>query len=89
MNRYFCPYCNPKYQFSKQLDSGRLICSICGEDLVKKPYISLKQIVSLIVFTSLLIPLIYSLIILIMQEKNRPKINSQAIEYSLIYEIKI
>jgi len=42
MVRYYCPYCNPKYQFQKQSSKGNLICGLCGEDLVKKPFIRLN-----------------------------------------------
>jgi len=48
MVRYYCPYCNPKYQFQKQSSKGTLICGLCGEDLVKKPFIRLNQIVALV-----------------------------------------
>ena len=36
MAKYFCPYCNPKYQFHKNDNKGYLYCGICGEYLVKK-----------------------------------------------------
>jgi len=54
MDRYYCPYCNPKYQFQKQSLKGNLICGLCGEDLVKKPYIRINQIIALVAASSLL-----------------------------------
>ena len=78
MVRYFCPYCNPKYQFQKQSLKGNLICGLCGEDLVKKPYIRLNQIIALVAASSLLLPLIYSFIYLIKNQINPPNKNYQA-----------
>ncbi len=84
MVRYFCPYCNPKYQFHKKFSKDNLICGLCGEDLVKKPFISLKQIIALIAASSLLLPLIYTLIFLIKNQLNPPNKNYQANDHSLI-----
>ena len=78
MARYYCPYCNPKYQFQKQSSKGNLICGLCGEDLVKKPLIRLNQIIALIAASSLLLPLIYTFIFLIKNQINTPKKNYQA-----------
>ena len=78
MARYYCPYCNPKYQFQKQSSKGNLICGLCGEDLVKKPLIRLNQIIALVAASSLLLPLIYTFIFLIKNQLNPPNKNYQA-----------
>jgi len=78
MVEYYCPYCNPKYQFQKQSPKGTLICGLCGEDLVKKPTIRLNQIIALVAASSLLLPLIYTFIILIKNQINSPNKNYQA-----------
>ena len=78
MVRYYCPYCNPKYQFHKQSSKGILICGLCGEDLVKKPFIRLNQIIALVAASSLLLPLIYTFIFLIKNQINPPNRNYQA-----------
>ena len=78
MVRYYCPYCNPKYQFQKQSLKGTLICGLCGEDLVKKPIIRLNQIIALIAALSLVLPLIYTFIFLIKNQINQPNKNYQA-----------
>ena len=83
MVRYYCPYCNPKYQFQKQSPKGNLICGLCGEDLVKKPIIRLNQIIALIAAASLLLPLIYTFIFLIKNQISPPNKNYQAIKNSL------
>ena len=78
MVRYYCPYCNPKYQFQKQSPKGTLTCGLCGEDLVKKPFIRLNQIIALIAAASLLLPLIYTFIFLIKNQIKPPNKNYQA-----------
>ena len=87
MVRYYCPYCNPKYQFQKQSSKGALICGLCGEDLVKKPFIRLNQIIALLAVSSLILPLIYTLIFSIKNRINHPNKNFQAnSEYKIIRE---
>ena len=78
MVRYYCPYCNPKYQFQKQSSKGTFICGLCGEDLVKKPFIRFNQIIALVAASSLLLPLIYTSIFLIKNQINSPNKNYQA-----------
>ena len=78
MNNYYCPYCNPKYQFHKKSTSGELICGLCGDPLVKKPLIKINQIIAIIASLSLLLPLIYTFIILIKNQVNPPRRNYQA-----------
>ena len=83
MVQYYCPYCNPKYQFQKQSSKGGLVCGLCGEDLGKKPFIRLNQIIALVAASSLLLPLIYTFIFLIKNQINPPNKNYQAIKNSL------
>ena len=78
MVKYYCPYCNPKYQFEKQSSKGTLICGLCGEDLVKKPFIRFNQLIALVAASSLLLPLIYTFIFLIKNQINPPNKNYQA-----------
>ena len=77
MVKYYCPYCNPKYQFQKQSSKGNLTCGLCGEDLVKKPFIKLNQIIALVAASSFLLPLIYAFILLIKNQLNPPNKNYQ------------
>ena len=79
MNNYYCPYCNPKYQFKKKSSSGELICGLCGDPLVKKPLIKINQIIAIIASLSLVLPLIYTFIILIKNQINPPSRNYNAI----------
>ncbi len=78
MVRYYCPYCNPKYQFQKKSSKGNLICGLCGEELIKKPIIRLNQVIALVAASSLLLPLIYTFIFLIKNQVNAPNKNYQA-----------
>ena len=83
MKNYYCPYCNPKYQFHKKSTTGELICGLCGDPLVKKPFIKINQIVAIIACLSLLLPLIYTFIYLIKNQINPPKRNYQALKISI------
>ena len=85
MVRYYCPYCNSKYQFQKRSSKGTLICGLCGEDLVKKSFIRLNQIIALIAASSLLLPFIYTFIFLIKNQINPPKKNYHAKSHSMIF----
>ena len=58
MNKYYCPYCNPKYQFPLE-NYGKLVCGLCGEDLIKKPIIQIKQLIALLLVFSFSLPLIF------------------------------
>ena len=63
MSKYFCPYCNSKYQFKSMSNSGKLLCGLCGEEMIKKSFINIKQIVSLIIVATLILPLFYTFLI--------------------------
>ena len=65
MSKYFCPYCDYKYQLKSTGNRGKLLCGLCGEEMVKKSFINLKQIVSLIIVSSFILPFFYAFIILI------------------------
>ena len=90
MVRYYCPYCNPKYQFQKQSSKGTLFCGLCGEELIKKPFIRLNQIIALVAASSLLLPLIYTFIFLFKNQISPPNKNYQASkDYLTIIKDKI
>ena len=78
MKNYYCPYCNPKFQFHKKSITGELICGLCGDPLVKKPFIKINQIIAIIASSSLILPLIYTFILIIKNQLNPPKNNYQA-----------
>tara|TARA_B100000212_G_scaffold127860_1_gene95885 strand:+ start:406 stop:684 length:279 start_codon:yes stop_codon:yes gene_type:complete len=58
MSKYFCPYCNPKYQFSLETN-GKLVCGLCGEELIKKTKIQFKQLIALFLVFSFSFPMVY------------------------------
>ena len=78
MNNYYCPYCNPKNQFYKKSTSGELVCGLCGDPLVKKPFIKINQIIAIVASLTMVLPLIYTFIILIKNQVNPPRRNYQA-----------
>ena len=63
MIKYYCPYCNSKYQFKSISNTGKLLCGLCGEEMIKKSFINIKQIVSLIIVATLILPLFYTFVI--------------------------
>lgn len=70
MKNYYCTYCNLKYQFHKKSTSGELICGLCGDPLVTKPFIKINQIIAVIASLSLVFPLIYTFSFLIKNQLN-------------------
>jgi len=78
MIKYYCPYCNPNYQFTKESKNGNLICGFCGEDLIKIPFIKVNQIVAFISAGLLLFPLLFSLFLVIKNQIDTPSDNYQA-----------
>ena len=84
MAKYYCPYCNPKYQFQKISQKGTLTCGLCGENLIKKPFIRLNQIIAFIAVSSLILPLIYTFIFIIKNQINTPNKNYRADFYSIM-----
>ena len=57
MSKLYCPFCNPKYQFSKSDSSGNLYCGLCGEYLIRKRLISIRGIVSLVAIFAIILPM--------------------------------
>ena len=74
MNNYYCPYCNPKYQFSKE-NYGKLVCGLCGEELIKKPIIQFKQAIALLLAFSFSFPLILMIFYSIINTRKEQKEN--------------
>tara|TARA_Y100001935_G_scaffold44974_1_gene36890 strand:+ start:406 stop:618 length:213 start_codon:yes stop_codon:yes gene_type:complete len=44
-------------------NTGKLLCGLCGEEMIKKSFLNVKQIVSLIIVATLILPLFYTFII--------------------------
>ena len=58
MSSYYCPFCSSRYQFHKTNSEGVLICGQCGDPLIKKPLVNLKQIFGLIAVSAFIAPLL-------------------------------
>ena len=88
MAKFFCPYCNPKYQFISNKNTDKLICGLCGEEMLKQSFFNIRQMVSLIIIITFLLPLFYSFFILIMNRKQIKKDIYQGYNIELTSSIK-
>ena len=70
MGKLYCPYCDRKYTIEKKDRSDNLYCGVCGEYLIKKNYITIKTIVSLISILSIILPFTLLLFLSIKDYKN-------------------
>ena len=73
MSKYFCPYCNSKYQFKTINNTGKLLCGLCGEEMIKKSFINIKQIISLTIVLAFVLPFFYTLLFSIINKKDFKK----------------
>ena len=73
MDRYYCPYCNSKYQFKSFSNTGKILCGLCGEEMIKKSFINIKQIISLTIVLTFVLPLFYTLLFSIINKKDFKK----------------
>ena len=73
MSKYFCPYCNSKYQFKSMSNSGKLLCVLCGEEMIKKSFINIKQIISLTIVITFVLPLIYTFVLSMINKNDLKK----------------
>ena len=73
MSKYYCPYCNFKYQFKSMSNTGKLFCDLCGEEMIKKSFINIKQIISLTIVITFVLPLIYTFVLSIINKKDLKK----------------
>jgi len=65
MSRYYCPFCTSRYQIHKVNSNGDLICGLCGDPLVKKPFINSRRIIGVIAASTFLAPLLLMIIFVI------------------------
>ena len=73
MSRYYCPYCNSKYQFKSISNTGKILCGLCGEEMIKKSFINIKQIISLTIVITFVLPLLYTLFFSMINKKDFKK----------------
>ena len=78
MSKYYCPYCNSKYQFRSISNTGKLLCGLCGEEMIKKSFINIKQIISLTIVITFILPLFYTFVLSIINKKDFKKDNYQS-----------
>ena len=73
MIKYYCPYCSSKYQFKSISNTGKFLCGLCGEEMIKKSFINIKQIISLTVVMTFVLPLFYTFALSIINKKDLKK----------------
>ncbi len=49
---------------------GKLLCGLCGEEMIKQSFINIKQFISLIIVMTFVLPLFYTFVFLIINKKN-------------------
>ena len=54
-------------------NTGKLLCGLCGEEMIKKSFINIKQIISLIIVATLILPLLYTFVISIFNREQIKK----------------
>ena len=64
-------------------NSGKLLCGLCGEEMIKKSFINIKQIVSLLIVATLILPLFYTFVISIINRGQIKKDTYQSLNTEL------
>jgi len=65
MSRYYCPFCDSRYQFHETRSDGVLICGLCGDQLIKKHLINPRQVIGVVAASVFLAPLLIMIIFVI------------------------
>ena len=87
MSQYYCPFCSSRYQFHKTRRDGVLICGLCGDPLIKKPFLNSRRIIGVVAASAFLTPLII-MIIFVMNDFTNEKMpsNSESLVLLNIYK---
>ena len=82
MSRYYCPFCSYRYQIHKTRSDGVLICAGCGDPLMKKNIVSLRQILGVFAASAFLAPL-FIMIIFVINDFTKEKLpnNSESLVF--------
>tara|TARA_B100000963_G_C22466632_1_gene598171 strand:- start:539 stop:766 length:228 start_codon:yes stop_codon:yes gene_type:complete len=54
-------------------NAGKLLCGLCGEEMIKKSFINIKQIISMIIVITFVLPLFYTFLLSIINKKHFKK----------------
>ena len=81
MNKFYCPYCNPKYQSIKKDSFGNLYCGICGDNLIKKNFFTIKNLIAYLSILSIILPMFLLLFFSIDYYRNQNKKQYQVDKY--------
>ncbi len=69
MTKYHCPYCNYKFVITKEEVGRSMLCSACGEPLVKTGFFSLTRCFALISVLTFITPLVLMVFALIKDQQ--------------------
>tara|TARA_B100001287_G_scaffold203584_1_gene172858 strand:- start:308 stop:523 length:216 start_codon:yes stop_codon:yes gene_type:complete len=58
-------------------NTDKLLCDLCGEEMINKSFINVKQIVSLVIVATFILPLFYAFVISIINNGQIKKDNYQ------------
>ena len=80
MSQYYCPFCSSRYQFHKTRRDGVFICGLCGDPLIKKPFLNSRRFIGVVAASAFLAPLIIMIIFVIQNfSKEKPANNSDSL----------
>ena len=87
MSRYYCPFCSSRYQFLRTRSDGVFICGQCGDPLMKKPLINLRQVFGLFTASAFLAPFLIMIIFVLKDfTKKQLQTNPESLVH-LTYEL--
>ena len=89
MKKYFCPYCNFKYYLNSINHKDKLLCRLCGEEMIKKSFFNIKQIISLLILLAFIMPLFFTFLISIINRKHIKKNIYKGYKTELIRSINL
>ena len=84
MSRLYCPFCSSRYQIYKSRSDGVLVCSQCGELLIKKPFLNTKQIFGFLTAFVFLFPL-FIMVFYLLKEFTNDKFPNNSESPAIIY----
>ena len=64
MGPYYCAFCSSRYQYYKTRSDGLMICTKCGDELIKVPFLKMTQIIGLIGASAFLVPFLLMIVVL-------------------------
>ena len=70
-------------------NKGKLLCGLCGEEMMKKSFFNIKQIISLLIIITFVFPLFYTFVISIFNRKHFKKDIYQGYKIELLRSLDL